>query len=49
MKLIIGKVEQLDVFNNKISCNIEQKNINVVNDEWKTNLYVKPKLRTCFI
>ncbi len=22
------------------------KNINVVNDEWKTNLYIKPKLRT---
>ncbi len=22
------------------------KNINVVNDEWKTNLYLKPKLRT---
>ncbi len=21
-------------------------NINVVNDEWKTNLYIKPKLRT---
>ncbi len=49
MKLIFGKVEQLDVFNNKRSCNIEQtqmKNINVVNDEWKTNLYTKPKLST---
>ncbi len=36
MKLIFGKVEQLDVFNNKRICNIEQtqmKNINVVNDE----------------
>ncbi len=22
------------------------KNINVVNDEWKTNLYIKPKLST---
>ncbi len=22
------------------------KNINVVNDEWKTNLYIKAKLRT---
>ncbi len=22
------------------------KNINVVNDGWKTNLYTKPKLRT---
>ncbi len=22
------------------------KNINVVNDEWKTNLYIKTKLRT---
>ncbi len=44
-----GKVEQLDVFNNKRICNIEQTqmtNINVVNDEWKTNLYIKPKLRT---
>ncbi len=53
MKLIFGKVEQLDVFNNKRSCNIEQtqmKNMNVVNDEWKSNLYIKPKLRTkCFI
>ncbi len=49
MKLIFGKLDQLDVFNNKRSCNIEQtqmKNINVVNDEWKTNLYLKPKLRT---
>ncbi len=52
MKLIFGKVEQLDVFNNKRSCNIEQtqmKNINVVNDEWNTNLYIKPKLRTYFL
>ncbi len=24
------------------------KYINVMNDEWKTNLYTKPKLRTCF-
>ncbi len=49
MKLIFGTVEQLDAFNNKRSCNIKQtqmKNINVVNDEWKTNLYTKPKLRT---
>ncbi len=49
MKLIFGTVEQLDVFNNKRSCYIEQtqmKNINVVNDERKTNLYTKPKLRT---
>ncbi len=49
MKLIFGKLEQLDAFNNKRSWNIEQtqmKNINVVNDEWKTNLYIKPKLRT---
>ncbi len=49
MKLIFGKVEQLDVFKKKKSCNIEQtqmKNINVVNDEWNTNLYIKPKLRT---
>ncbi len=46
MKLIFGKVEQLDVFNNNRSCNIEQmKKTNVVNDEWKTNLYIKPKLR----
>ncbi len=36
LMLIVGKVEQLDVFNNKRICNIEQtqmKNINVVNDE----------------
>ncbi len=49
IKLKFGKVEQLDVFNNKRSCNIEQtqmKNINVVNNEWKTNLYTTPKLRT---
>ncbi len=49
MKLIFSTVEQLDVFNNKRSCNIEKtqmKNANVVNDEWKTNLYIKPKLRT---
>ncbi len=49
MKLIFGNVEQLDVFNDKRSCNIEQtqmKYINVVNDEWKTNVYIKPKLRT---
>ncbi len=47
MKLICGKVEQLDVFNNKRICNFDQtqmKNINVVIDEWKTNLYIK--LRT---
>jgi len=49
MKLLFDKVEQLDVFNNKRSCNIEHtqmKNINLVNDEWKNNLYTKPKLRT---
>ncbi len=49
MKLIFGKVKQLDVFNNKRSCNIEltqMKNINIVNDEWKNTLYTKPKLRT---
>ncbi len=42
-------MEQLDVFNNKRIYNIkhtQMKNINVVNDDWKTNLYIKPKLRT---
>ncbi len=42
-KLIFGKVEQLNLFNNKRSCNIEQtqmKNVNVVNDEWKINIYI---------
>jgi hypothetical protein len=49
MKLLFDKVEQSDVFINKRSCNIEHiqtKNINLVNDEWKNNLYTKPKLRT---
>ncbi len=48
MKLIFGKVEQLDFLIIRV-CNIEQaemKNINVVNDEWKTNLHINPKLRT---
>ncbi len=42
-------MEQLDVFINKSSWNIEQtqmKNINVVNDELKTNIFIKPKLIT---
>ncbi len=52
MKILFGKVEQFDVFNNKRSWNIEQtqmKNINVVNNEWQTNLYTKSKLRTFFV
>ncbi len=43
MKLIFGKVEQLDVFNNKRSCNIEQtqmKNKKIGNDEWKRPIYI---------
>ncbi len=39
--LIIRKVIILNTF--------RWKNINFVYDEWKTNLYTKPKLKTCFI
>ncbi len=48
MKILFSKVEKFNVFNSKGNCNIEQpqmKNINFVNDEWKTNLYTKYKLR----
>ncbi len=48
MKLLFGNEEQLDIFDNKRSCNTEQtkmKTINVVNGEWKTNLYTKPNLQ----
>lgn len=45
---LFHKVYDLDDFNKKSTCNFEflqDKNVTIMNEEWKFNIFIKPKLR----